>query len=227
MTKGELLRIGLDAVGDRVSDMFFGDHAGNVAATRHSPSPHYHRHDGVAAPHAPDHIEGGFVLPNHGEVAAGDIAQAHSGVGALQASPKACVDADHTVDVALIGDHDVAQAPGVLWLAQIVIETRFHRQDLDIGVHHFTCGTNEKHVGVARLWNGSAAAHQLQSVDGLARQHSACAHAHGYRNDHWHHDAVVESHLKDHCDGSHHRAGSAAHHCSHADHREGRDAEMN
>ena len=144
----------------------------------------------------------------------------------FQPSAKARVDADHAVDMTFVGDHDVAQAPGVLGLTQIVIETRFRRQNLDVGVHHLARGADQKHVGVARFWNGAAATHQLQGVDGLAREHSACADAHGNGNDHRHHDAVVESHLEDHRDSGHHRAGSTTHHRPHADHREGGDAEL-
>jgi hypothetical protein len=49
-----LLRIGFDAVGDRVSDVLLGDHAGNVAPTGDPAPAHDHRHDRVPAPHAAD-----------------------------------------------------------------------------------------------------------------------------------------------------------------------------
>jgi hypothetical protein len=43
------IRIGFDAVGDRVGDMLLGDHAGHVACTRNPAPAHDHRHDGVGA----------------------------------------------------------------------------------------------------------------------------------------------------------------------------------
>ena len=79
----------------------------------------------------------------------------------LQASPKARIDSDYAEDVAFVGDHDVAQAPGVLRLTQILVETLFRRQNLDVGVHHFARGADEKHVGVARLRNGPSAAYEF------------------------------------------------------------------
>jgi hypothetical protein len=113
----DLSRIGFDAVGDRVSDVLFGDHAGHVGPAWHAASAaHDHRHDGVPAPYAADNIEGGLILVYHGEVAAGDIPEAQTGMGAFQSSAKTCVDADHAVDVAFVSDYDVAQAPSVLRL---------------------------------------------------------------------------------------------------------------
>src|ERR1700752_3110876 len=222
-----LFRKGLDAVGDRVSYVLLGDYAGNVAATRDPASAGDYRHDGTPAPHPADNVENGFVLAHHGEIAAGDIAQGHAGMGALQPSTEARIDADHPVNLTLVSDHDVAQAPGMFGLPQIVIETLLRRQHLDVGVHHFARGADEEHVRVTRLWDGPAAAHKLQAVDGLAREHSARADADRYRHDQRHHDAVVEGHLKDHCDSGHDRAGPAAHHRAHADHGKGGNAEMN
>src|ERR1700728_3547737 len=127
MRQAILFRIGFDAVRDRVSDVLLGDHAGNVASTWDPGPTHHYRHDGMPAPHATDNIKGGLVLAHHGEVAARDIAQPYPGAGALPPSAQTCIDADHAVDVTFVGNHHVAQAPGVLGLTQIVIETRIHR----------------------------------------------------------------------------------------------------
>src|SRR5271156_4745279 len=142
-------------------------------------------------------------------------------MGAFQSSAKTRVDADHAVEGTFVSDYDVAQAPGVLGLTQIVIKARFPRQNLDVGVHYLARGADQKHVGVARLWNSAAAAYQLQGIDGLAGEHPACADAHSYRHDHGHDDAVVECHFEDHRDGCHYRAGSAPDHRAHPDHGKG------
>ena len=67
---------------------------------------HYDRHDGIATPYAADHSEGSLILAHHGEVAAGDFAQAQTRKGAFQPSAKAGVDADYTVDVTFVSDYD-------------------------------------------------------------------------------------------------------------------------
>jgi hypothetical protein len=72
-------------------------------------------------------------------------------VRAFETPTQTRVDADHAHDMTFIRHYHVAQTSGMLGLAHIVIKARFRRQDLDVGVHVFASGANQKHVGVARL----------------------------------------------------------------------------
>ena len=94
-----------------------------------SPPRKDHRHDGVPAPHAPDDVKCGLVLGHQYEVSARDIAQGHAGMRRFKSAPQARVDANHAVDVAVSGDHNVTEPPGMLGLTQVVIETRLRRQN--------------------------------------------------------------------------------------------------
>src|SRR5277367_3597456 len=105
--------------------MFLSDHAGNIAAAWYSAPAHHHRHDGVAPPHAADNVESGLIFAHDGEVSTGNLPQTDAGVCTLQPAPKACIDPNYPVDVTLFSDHDVSQAPCVLRLTQVFVETVF------------------------------------------------------------------------------------------------------
>src|SRR6185312_4075118 len=156
------------AVGDRVGDVLLGDDPSHIRRPRHAVAAHDDRHDRALAPHPADDVEGDLVLADHGEVAAGDVAERHPGVRGLEPTPDPGVDADDAEDAALAGDHHVAQPSGVLRLAQIVVEAGFGRQHLHVAVHHVARGLYQEHVGVARLRDRPPPAHELERVDGLA-----------------------------------------------------------
>ena len=77
-----------------------------------------------------------------------------------------------------------------------------------------------------RLRDEMAPSDELDRVDIFVRQHPAAADTDRHGDDHRHDDGVVQRHFENHGDGSHGRARGAADHGGHADHGEGRHADI-
>jgi len=92
----------LNTVCHRVSDVLLRDHADHIAPTRNPAPTHDHGHDGATAPHSADDLESRLALAHQGKIVARDIAQSQAGVGALEASTQAGVDADDAHDAPLV-----------------------------------------------------------------------------------------------------------------------------